>query len=146
MLIRTHLPTMVNGHIQSNAVLAMSDATAQRLIKAGVAEPDDYLDEMKRRAAALGQDPYWKYPERKQGQTSVIAAVGTTESESFAAKLAKTTKSLAARATRTVKQHKEQAERERNRYKPFSTPTAQSQASDAAHSRALARIIAARGA
>jgi hypothetical protein len=128
MFIRVHLPTMIDGHFQSNPILAVSDTTAHRLIKAGMASPDPYLDAMKDKARQLGQFVDWPTPERQQSRaTSVIAAVGN-ESESFGERLKRAVKArqTAMRAT-TRKQAEQDAQRESARYRKVqSRPRTQS--------------------
>ena len=65
MFVRVHLPVMIDGRIQSNPIIAVSDTQGAKLIKAGEAEPDPYLDALKQKARALGQNPDWPYPERR---------------------------------------------------------------------------------
>jgi hypothetical protein len=115
MFIRVNLPTMIDGRIQSNPVIAVSEATASRLIKAGVAEPDPELDELKEKARRLGQNADWdKDPKYQRPRAGVVASV--TE-ESFGEKLKRAVERRAAQRGDSAQQAKENAERERSRYR-----------------------------
>jgi hypothetical protein len=103
MFVKTFLPVMIGGHFHPRGgSFALSDATAQYLIQAGVASPDDsYLDAMKQRARKLGQNVDWTPP-------GVVAGVMTESSESsFGEKLRKACQTRAAQRSGTRNQRQQ---------------------------------------
>ena len=121
MFVKINFPIAVEGigRVAANQIIALSPREAMPLIVTGNATPDPYLNKLKERARALGQNADWDKQPDAPRRTGVVATAYPPDGESFAKKLSKAIKTVADLRNTSTKQHDQSAEKERNRYRPL---------------------------